>query len=157
MLNPVASAAPQPCVPYVLTAPVKSRKAQSRDSNKSNLVQGHLLFPPPPPGHRTAQSVCSLAFCKDAAPNHILCDCLPLHVDVVLDCVDTTLLQHHLQGRVYPLVICPPPRYVPLRHPIRRADVEAFKPGHDGRAQNPRLASIQEDGLRTARLPYNEV
>jgi len=30
---------------------------------------------------------------------------------------------------------------------IHHADMEPLKPGHGGRAQNPRLASVQKDGL----------
>ncbi len=41
----------------------------------------------------------------------------------------------------------PPSRYVLLRHPILRTNVEAFKPSHDSLAQDPCLASVQEDGL----------
>ena len=95
-LDPIVSTAPRQCVLYVLTALVRSRKAQSQDPSGSNVVQAQPLFPPPPPGHQTAPSVCSLTFRKDAAPNHILRDRLPSHIDVVLDCVHTTLLQHHL-------------------------------------------------------------
>jgi len=81
----------------------------------------------------------------DAASDHILRDRLPSHIDVVLDCVHPTLLQHRLRGWVDPLLQRPLPRHMLRCHPVRRADVEPLEPSQSGRAQNPRLASIQED------------
>ena len=133
--------------PYVQTARVRSRKAQSRDPIVSNVVQAHPLLPPPPPRHRTVPLVCPLAFRKDAASDHILRDRLHSHIDVMPDCVHPTLLQHLIRGWVDPLLVRPPPRHMLLRHPICRAEMESLEPGQDGRAQNSRLASVQEDGL----------
>jgi hypothetical protein len=121
--------------------------AQLQDPIASNVVQAHPLLPPPLPGHRTAPSVCPLAFRKDAAANHILCDRLPPHIDVAFNGVHPTLLQHLIQGWVDPLLLRPPPRYMLLRHPIRCAKVESLKPGQSGWAQDPCLAAVQEDGL----------
>ncbi len=138
---------PDNVFPYVPTARVRNRKAQLRDPIVSNVVQAHLLLPPPPPRHRTAPSVCPLAFRKDAASNHILCNRLPSHIDVVPDCVHPTLIQHLIRGWVDPLLIRPPPGHMFLRHPIRRAEMESFEPGQGGRAQNPRLATSQHAKL----------
>ena len=83
----------------------------------------------------------------DAAVNHILCDCLPPHIDVVLDGVHPTLLQHLIRGWVDSLLSWPPLRHMLLCHLIRRADMESLKPSQSSWAQDPRFASIQEDGL----------
>jgi hypothetical protein len=92
-------------------------------------------------------SVCPLAFCMDAAANHILCNCLPPHIDVVFNGVHPTLLQHLIRGWVDPLLLRPPPRYMLLCHPIRCTKVESLEPGQSGCAQDPCLAALQEDGL----------
>ena len=127
--------------------PVLGDLAQPRDPNRSNIVQAHLLLPPPPPGHRTALLVCPLTFSKDGASNHILRDRLPPHIDIMSDHVQTTLLQHLIGGGVNPLVINPPAWRVFLRHPICHTDFESLESGHDSWAQDPRLASVQEDRL----------
>jgi hypothetical protein len=41
----------------------------------------------------------------------------------------------------------PPLRHMLLRHPIRHANMEPLKPYQSGWAQDPRFASVQEDGL----------
>jgi hypothetical protein len=63
------------------------------------------------------------------------------------DRVQTTLLQHLIGGGVNPLVINPPAWRVFLRHPICHTDFESLESGHDSWAQDPRLASVQEDRL----------
>jgi hypothetical protein len=136
------------------SAPVESRVAQSRDLNVSNVIQVHLLLPPPPPWHRTALLVCPLAFSVDGASNHILCNCLPLHVDIVSDRVHTTLLQHFIGEWVYPLAIHPSVWRVFLCHPVCGADVESFESGYDSWAQDPRLASVQEDRLHNGLVKF---
>ena len=92
-------------------------------------------------------ALCPLPFSADGASNHVLCDRLPPHIDVMSDRVHTTLLQHFIGGWVYPLAIHPPAWCVFLCHPIRHVDVESLKSGHDSRAQDPHLASVQEDRL----------
>ena len=102
------------------SAPVESREAQSRDSNKSNIVQAYLLLPPPSPGHQTALPVYPLTFSLDGVSNQILRDCLPLHINIMSDPVQTTLLQVFIRVWVYPLAIHPLARHVFLCHPIRQ-------------------------------------
>ena len=121
--------------------------AQLQDPNESNVVQAHLLLPPPPPGHQTMSLVCPLTFSIDGASNHVLHYCLPSHINIMPDCVHTTLLRHFIGGWICPLVIRHPAWCVFLCRPIRRTDVESLKPGHDSWAQDPCLASVQEDRL----------
>ena len=121
--------------------------AQLRDPIASNVVQAHPLLSPPLPWHQNAPSVCLSTFSKDAAVHYVPCNCLLLYIDVMLDCVHPTLLEYLVGWRVNPLAVGPPSRYLLLCHPICRADMETFKPSHDSLAQDPRLASVQEDRL----------
>jgi hypothetical protein len=113
--------------------------AQSRDPIASNDVQAHPLLPPPLLRHQTTLLVCSLAFRKYVAVNHVLRNRLPPHINIVLDGVHPTLLLHLIQGWVYPLLTWPPLRYMLLHHPIGHANMKPLEPCQSGRAQDPRL------------------
>ena len=121
--------------------------AQLQDPSASNVVQAHSLLPPPPPRHQTAPSVCPLAFRKVEAVDHVLCDSLHPHINIVLIGVHPTLLQYFIQGWEDPLMLRPPSRYVLPCHPICRTEVKSLKPCQSGHAQNPDLTAVYEDGL----------
>ena len=80
--------------------------------------------------------------------NHILCNCLPPHINLVLNRVHTTLLQHLVRGWIDPLAIRTPMWCVLLCHRVRQVDVKSLKSGHDSWAQDPHVAPVQGGGLQ---------